>query len=81
MASMNVFGILEGCSDGLFLRSYSLRFDGPRKVMKGVPIVVGAACNRLRVGSWFLSENAAVGVGWDDAAIVNCCKYIVRPRL
>lgn len=61
MASMNILGILEGCWDGLFLRSYSLRFDGLRKVMKGVPIVVVAVCDGFRVGSWSLSGNAAVG--------------------
>ena len=42
MASMNVFGMVDGCSDGLFLRSYSLRFEGPRKAMKGVPDIVAA---------------------------------------
>jgi hypothetical protein len=70
MASMNVFGMLEGCSNDLFRRSYSLRFDGPRKVMKGVPIVVVAIGLQWGLGRQFVK-------GVVDVAIVDWGEYIV----
>ena len=59
MASWNVLGMVESCSEGGSLRSYPSRFVGPIKAINGVPIVevvvvvlrssISAFCSRLKL--------------------------------
>jgi hypothetical protein len=57
MASRNVFGMVEGCSEGGTLRPYPSRFVGPIKAINGVPMVrvgisegvTGVCCSCLKL--------------------------------